>query len=64
MKNIKLETLGQSAMLVNWDNVNLVKEVTSTFGEQYREIYFANGSTVATKQTMCELEAELAKHRK
>jgi hypothetical protein len=64
MRNIKLETLGQSPMLVNWDNVNLVKEVTSTFGEQYREIYFANGSTVATKQTMDQLEAELCKQRK
>ena len=63
MRNIKLETLGQSTMLVNWDNVNLVKEVTSTFGEQYREIYFANGSTVATKETMDHLEAELAKQR-
>ena len=64
MRNIKLDTLSQSPMLVNWDNVNMVKEVVSSFGEKYREIFFANGSTVATKMTMDELEAELAKNRK
>ena len=63
MRNIKLETLGQSSMLVNWDNVNMVKEVTSSFGEKYREIFFANGSTVATKITMEELESMLAASR-
>jgi len=64
MRNIRLETMGQSSMLVNWDNVNMVKEATSSFGEKYREVYFANGSTVTTKQTMEQLEAKLAEHRK
>ena len=64
MRNIKIESLSHASMLVNWDNVNMVKEVTSTFGEQYREIYFANGSTMVTSETMTELEGKLDETRK
>ena len=64
MRNIKIESLGHASMLVNWDNVNMVKEVTSTFGEQYREVYFANGSTMVTSETMTELERKLDETRK
>jgi|TARA_R110001583_G_scaffold114905_1_gene265429 hypothetical protein len=64
MKNIKLETVGQSAMMVNWDNVNMVKEITTSFGEVYRELYFTNGSTVVTTETMEDLEGKLNEERK
>tara|TARA_Y100000593_G_scaffold94174_1_gene192042 strand:- start:35453 stop:35638 length:186 start_codon:yes stop_codon:yes gene_type:complete len=55
MKNIEIKTLGDSKMLINWANVNCVKELTNNFGESYREIVFSNGSTASTKSTVQEI---------
>ena len=60
MKNIKVRTLGDDEMFVNWDNVNYVKDSTNHFGQSYREIVFCNGNTVATSETIEELERKLS----
>jgi hypothetical protein len=57
--NIEIKTTSDSLMLVNWNNVNCVKETKSHFGDPYREIYFNNGSEISTNETVEDIKAKL-----
>ena len=54
MRNIKLETLSQSSMLVNWDNVTWVTNKVE-LNQKITEISFLAGGT---EVILCQQTAE------
>jgi len=60
MKNIKINSMNDHLVLVNWENVHFVKETISAFGEPYREICFSNRAIISTQETLQEIENKLA----
>ena len=55
MKNIKLTTIADKTVLLNWDNVTYVKATSNHFGDNYSEIHLGE-QVVDVKQTIAAIE--------
>ena len=56
MKNITLTNTGTGReLIVNWDNVDFVKETESVYGDAYVEVHFGD-QYVDVKETLEEIE--------
>ena len=61
MRNITLTTNGSGKrVVVNWDNVNYAKEMSSPYGDEYVEISFGNDS-MDVKESLQDIEQSLMK---
>ena len=58
MKNIKLTTIADKTVLLNWDNVDYVKYTTSHFGDCYSEIHCGD-QIIDVKESVEEIEGKL-----
>lgn len=55
MKNIKLTTIADKTVLLNWDNVTYVKATSNHFGDNYSEIHMGD-QIVDVKETITAIE--------
>ena len=60
MKNIRLTTTHHSGrhLMVNWANVDFVKETTSHFGDKYTQIHCGK-QTIDVAETLEQIENKL-----
>ena len=54
MKNITLMTTGEREVMVNWDNVDFAKAISSPYGDEYVEIHLGDKS-VDVKETLQQI---------
>lgn len=60
MKTLELTTTAGRGIIVNLDNVTLIKESCNNFGEDYVEVHFTGGKTADVQETIDVIRGKLS----